>query len=138
MIALVDASLGEGVVGLLAFGLVLFAVLVGAWLTIQAIRDARAQREPAASVEDDDLYDEGYYAGFYAAYVAYVGQSHSESGQAPEFPDLDEDQHPRDPAGAHAPAEGRVTVDEVTGYARIGGPLPVAILPLLSGQDGAA
>jgi hypothetical protein len=58
------------------------------------------------------------------------------------FPDLDEDEDPQDPAGRHAPGEGRLTIDPATydpatGYAMLRGrSLPTPEPPLLSGQDG--
>lgn len=60
-------------------------------------------------------------------------------------PDLDEDQAPTDPSGRHAEAEGRVSVDEVTGYVRLAAVIPapvdderaLAVVASVSGEDGA-
>lgn len=61
-------------------------------------------------------------------------------------PDLDEDQAPTDPSGRHAEAEGRVSVDEVTGYVRLAAVIPdpvdderaLAVVASVSGVDGAS
>lgn len=60
-------------------------------------------------------------------------------------PDLDEDQAPTDPSGKHAEGEGRVSVDEVTGYVRLTARIPdamddtaaLAVVAAVSGEDGA-
>lgn len=76
-------------------------------------------RERDCDAAFDQGYDQGYEAGRHSGGLEDIAEGVRERVPVPTFPDLDEDQHPADPSGAHAEATGRVSVDDVTGYVRL-------------------
>jgi hypothetical protein len=151
-----DFSLGQlAVVGLLAVGLVLLGRL--GWIVIDLTVDAMHRHDEP----EPELLDEYADHARLADDIALPGdREHSWPNMAPllnddpfpapaepaGYPDLDEDTVTDNaPAGHHAPAPGRVSVDQVTGYARLAAVVsaPVddtqamAAVAAVSGEDGA-
>ncbi len=149
----VPLHLGDvAVLGLLAVGLFLLGRL--GWIVIDlAIDTMRRGAAPELLDEySDDIPNHGYAAFDTAAIADAVELPGDREHYWPHkvippvngYPDLDEDEHPAEPSGQHAPAPGRMSVDEVTGYARLHAVIPapvddtaaLAVVAAVSSQDG--